>query len=239
MPVLEARGLGKSFGGLKALADLSLSVEAGEILGLIGPNGAGKTTALNLLTGFIRPDTGSVFLEGQDVTGLAPFERARIGLVRTFQLVRPFRGLSALENVIVGAYQRTGRYWEAVWTAHEVLNSVGLDHRRHQMAEELGQSDLRRLELARALSTAPRVLLLDEVMAGLTLAEQDELMDLIRSLRDRKLAVLLVEHSVRVVSEVCDRVVALNYGVRIAEGSPSEVLANADVVAAYLGGDSR
>jgi len=237
--VLDAQGIGKSFGGVRALDGIDLSVRAGEVVGLIGPNGAGKTTLFNVICG-LRPTSGRVRLDGEDVTGLPPHQICRRGIARTFQLTRPFVDVSVRDNVAAAAlFGRDGprsRLEEARQTADEVLGWVKLDHRKDAAATELLFSERRRLELARALATRPRLLLLDEVMAGLTVAEAEDLVEILARLRPRlRLTLLLIEHVMKIVMTLCDRIVVLNHGSKLAEGGPAEIAAHPDVIGAYLG----
>ena len=248
--VLEVRDLSVRFGGIRAVAGVSLQVGAGEILSIIGPNGAGKTTIFNVVTGIYRPTAGEVHLRGHPISALPPHARARLGVARTFQNIRLFRDLTVGENVRVARYGRTRagllgallrtpgfrrdrRETDARVAA--LLDGVGLRGRGGELARSLPYGDQKRVELARALAAEPSVLLLDEPAAGMSTAEADELMALIRSLRDRGLAILLVEHHIRVVMAVSDRVVVLNHGELIAEGPPAAVRRDPAVIAAYLG----
>ncbi len=251
--ILQTVGLSKSFAGLQALQDISLSVRRGEILGLIGPNGAGKTTCFNLLTGFQVPTTGRITFQTQDITGKPPARIARLGLARTFQNIRVFASLSVLENVLAGAQMRTHiSLWQTLISgpalrnletqvtarAHELLELLNLTPYAGQPAASLPYGHQRRLEIARALATEPQLLLLDEPAAGMNPAESDALHQLILDLRTRfKLTILLVEHDMRLVMNLCERIIVLNYGQLIAEGKPDVVRADPQVIAAYLGAD--
>jgi branched-chain amino acid transport system ATP-binding protein len=235
MPLLEVTGVDKRFGGLQALAGVSLAVDAGEIVGLIGPNGAGKTTLFNLVSGFLAPDRGSVRLAGASTAGLRPHDLCRRGLARTFQIVRPFPGLTVLENVRVGALARADSLAEASRRARETIALVGLGARADQPARALTLADRKRLELARALATGPRLLLLDEVMAGLNPAETGQVVELCREIHARGIAILLIEHVMRAVMALSHRVVVLSQGRVIAEGPPPAVAADRGVIEAYLG----
>src|SRR5437868_7831248 len=225
-PLLEVTGATKLYGGVAAVQDVSFDVQPGEILGLIGPNGAGKTTLVNLVTGVASPTRGSITFEGRPLTGLRPHQIGRMGVARTFQVVRPFANLTVLENVAVGAMYGAGgakrSAASAMRKADEVLDFVHLSARRSEPAESLGIGGRKRLELAKALAMEPRLLLLDEVMAGLRGAEVDEAMDLIRAIHDRGITLLVIEHVMKVIVGVCNRVVVLDYGKKIAEGSPAE-----------------
>jgi branched-chain amino acid transport system ATP-binding protein len=232
---LVVRNLSKRFGGLRAVQDLSFSVNEGETLALIGPNGAGKTTSFNLLTGFHRADAGSVSAFGRELVGLRPYDICAHGLARTFQVARPFGTMTVLANVMTGAFLRDKDINNARAKAREAIEFVGLSAKEHMPARSLTTIDQRRLEMARALSTEPRLLLLDEVMAGLNPAEIDQAVALIRKLSERGLTIVIVEHVMRVIMAVARHIVVLDHGQKIAEGSPNEVVANNDVIRAYLG----
>jgi branched-chain amino acid transport system ATP-binding protein len=221
-----------------ALADVDLEIAEGQIMGLIGPNGSGKTTLVNVISGVFRPNAGRVTFRGRDVTGLAPHAIARLGIARTFQVVRPFQNLTALENVAVGAMFGGAGLGEreAMARAREVLDEIGLGRRADALGDALTIPDRKRLELARALAARPALLLLDEVMAGLRGGELGEAIALIRRIAQRGVTILLIEHVMRVIVDVCDAVTVLDRGRRIAAGTPREVMADPAVIRAYLGG---
>ncbi|MGQ9654989.1 MAG: ABC transporter ATP-binding protein [Thermodesulfobacteriota bacterium] len=235
MNALVVESLSKNFGGLAAVLDLSFELREGEILSLIGPNGAGKTTVFNCLTGFLQADGGDVKLGGYSLKGLRPHEICRLGMVRTFQIVRPFLNISVLDNVLVGAMLRESSLSAAKAKAMEVIEFVGLGRFCHTAASALPLPLRKRLELAKAVATGPRILLLDEVMAGLNPTEVDELIALIRAVNSDGVSVLLIEHVMRGVMALSQRVIAINYGQRIAEGTPHEIVKDKGVIEAYLG----
>jgi len=233
--ILDVAGLDKHFGGLQAVKNLSFSVAEGEIVGLIGPNGAGKTTVFGLLSGFLEPDAGTASFRGRAITGLPPHRVNALGLARTFQIVRPFPRLSVLQNVTVGALSRHPDPHDAGRRAVAVLEEVDLIVKRDQPAASLTLAERKRLELARALATEPALLLLDEVMAGLNAIETERIVELIRAINRRGVAVLLIEHVMRAVMSLSQRILVLNYGELIAEGRPEAVAGDPRVVEAYLG----
>jgi branched-chain amino acid transport system ATP-binding protein len=232
---LVIRNLSKRFGGLRAVQDLSFSVNESETVALIGPNGAGKTTSFNLITGYYRPDTGSVSAFGRELVGLRPHDICAHGLARTFQVARPFGKMTVLANVMTGAFLRDKRMESAREAAREAIAFVGLSAKEHTPARDLTTIDQRRLEMARALATQPRLLLLDEVMAGLNPAEIDQAVALVGKLAQRGLTIVIVEHVMRAIMAVARHIVVLDHGQKIAEGDPKAVVANADVIRAYLG----
>ncbi len=235
MPLLELRHVTKSFGGLAANADISFSVERGTIVGLIGPNGAGKTTLFDCISGFHRPDRGEIRFRGARLDGLSPDRICRLGVVRTWQKVRPLSAMTVLDNVVVGALVRARRLEQARAEAREQLRTVGLAHRADVLAGALPIGERKRLEVARVLATRPELVLLDEVMGGLDPAESDEVIALLLELRKAGLTQLVIEHDMRAVMRISDRVVVLDAGEKLAEGTPAEVVENREVVAAYLG----
>ncbi|MDE0132745.1 MAG: ABC transporter ATP-binding protein [bacterium] len=250
MPILETSGLTRMFGGLSAVDRLDLSVEEGEIRGLIGPNGSGKTTALNLITGYIKPTRGVVRYQSSDVSGEQPHELARLGLVRTFQITTLFENLTVRDNVLhgshlknptslLGALTRSRKYLEQSREmeerVRELLAFVGLAERIDAVARDLSAGEHRYLEIAIALAAKPKMLLLDEPATGLNPEEAAYLMNLIRTLRSQGVTVLLVEHNMRLITNICTRITVLNFGAKIAEGTPEEIVGNPDVITAYLG----
>ena len=240
MTLLEVDGVTKRFGGLTAVSRVSLSVGAGEIVGLIGPNGAGKTTLFHLLSGFHAPTEGAVRFKGASIVGAKPHVVCRLGLARTFQIVQPFVGLTALENVMIGAFNRTDDVAAARAQAGEVLDFVGLGARRDVPARELTLPDRKRLEVARSLATRPRLLLLDEVMAGLRPTECDQIVAVFRELnRAEGLTILLIEHVMRAVMALAGQVVVLHHGEVIARGAPQEVVRDPAVLECYLGEETE
>jgi branched-chain amino acid transport system ATP-binding protein len=233
--MLEVRNLSKAFGGLKAVDQASLDVAAGEIVGLIGPNGAGKTTLFAAIAGFHKPDAGRIVLEGRDITGLAPHRICAAGMVRTFQITQPFARISVRENIMVGAYFRTADRRAAARQAEAVAAQVGMADQLDQPGADLTVAGRKRLELARALATRPRLLLLDEVMAGLNPTEIGDIVEVIRTVRAAGVTILLIEHVMQAVTSLAERVYVLNQGRMIAEGTPAAIAENPEVVEAYLG----
>jgi branched-chain amino acid transport system ATP-binding protein len=232
---LVVRGLSKRFGGLRAVQDVSFTIQENETVALIGPNGAGKTTSFHLITGFHRPDSGSVLAYGREIVGLRPHDICAHGVARTFQVAKPFGAMTVLANVMTGAFLRDKHAAVARDKAREVIEFVGLSAREQTPAKDLTTIDQRRLEMARALATQPRLLLLDEVMAGLNPAEIDQAVGLIGKLSQRGLTIVIVEHVMRAIMAVARRIVVLDHGQKIAEGTPKEIVENPEVVRAYLG----
>jgi branched-chain amino acid transport system ATP-binding protein len=237
MPLLEVERLSRRFGGVRAVHDVSFVLEEGELLGIMGPNGSGKTTLFNLIAGALRPDAGRIRFRGADIGGLPPHRVCAAGVARTFQLVRPFAGLTALENVLVGGLYGGRARGEPVHEARRLLALVGLEGREAVPAARLTLVDRKRLELARALATAPRLLLLDEFMAGLNPTETAAAMALVRRLVAEGTTVLMVEHIVWALMDLARRIVVLSAGEKIADGTPAAVAADPGVVDVYLGGD--
>jgi len=252
--MLKLTGVSKHFGGLSVLHDVSFEVPAGSVFGLIGPNGAGKTTVFNLITGLLAPSGGAIELGGRSLLGVKPHEITRLGLGRTFQNIRIFKEMSLLENVVVGMHAHLA-YSVAGWLfslpgfraqeqrarerAHELLGWVGLAAKANDLADNLSYGDQRKLELARALATQPKLLLLDEPVAGMNTSEKVELMSQISSIAKRGFTILMIEHDMRFVMGLCERIAVLNFGKIIAEGTPEQIKTNPDVIEAYLGRDEE
>lgn len=250
MPLLELQKLTKCFGGLTAVNELDLSIEKGEIVGLIGPNGAGKTTVFNTISGVFRPTRGRVLFKGEDITGLKPHSVVIRGLVRTFQLTTLFGDMTILENILLGFHLKSGLgFWGALFNtmstrskqeqllkeATEIADFMGLGERQHGLAKNVPHGHQRMLQMAIGLAASPELLMLDEPVTGMNFEETNEMMNKIGSIRDRGIAILLVEHDMRVVMDICDRICVLNFGEKIAEGSPKEICENTEVIKAYLG----
>ena len=241
MAFLKVENLSKSFGGLQVLSNVNLEVHQGEILGLIGPNGSGKTTLFNLVTGFLKPNTGRVIFEGRDITKAQNHQVCQAGIARTFQLVKPFAHMTALQNVMVGRmYGRkpAQSLKEARTESEEILGSIDLGGKKSNVAHSLTLSDRKRLELAKALATRPKLLLIDEMMAGLNLTETEDAIKIIKKIRDSGITLMVVEHVMRAVLGISDRIMVLNAGEKIAEAPPQEIMRDKGVIEAYLGKES-
>jgi branched-chain amino acid transport system ATP-binding protein len=235
MNILEINNLVKDFGGLRAVDTLSLSIEEGEILGMIGPNGAGKSTAFNCIAGVYAPTKGNVYFAGKKINGVKPWNLCKKGLARTFQIVKPFRTKSVLYNVMVGSFVTTDKTVVAEEKALNVLKILSFENKKDERAGNLTIAELKRLEIARALATEPKLLLFDEVMAGLRPAEVDEMVQIIKKLRDQGITIFVIEHIMRAIMALSDRIVVIHFGKKIAEGPPQEVASDENVIKAYLG----
>jgi branched-chain amino acid transport system ATP-binding protein len=236
--MLKVKGVSKHYGGLAAISGLSFELARGEVLGVIGPNGAGKTTLLNLITGYSAPNEGSILFEGKELRGLRPYEICRLGVARTFQVVRPFGEMTVGDNVMTGALfasNKTISTKDAALRAEQALEMVRLTHKRQAFASDLTIGEKKKLELARALATQSKLLLLDEVMSGLTGSEIDAVMDVIERVADSGVTILMIEHLVGVILALSDRVLVLNFGRELFQGLPDEVIAHPDVIESYLG----
>ena len=237
MNILDISEVTKNFGGLTALNDIDMHIAKGEILALIGPNGAGKSTMFDCVAGVYPPSSGAIHFKGQSIAGLKPWDLCRLGLARTFQIVKPFAARTVLYNVMVGAFLRTSSTDKARNKALAVLEMLRLDHRKDMLAGTLTIADRKRLEIAKALATEPELLLLDEVMAGLRPTEMDDMIAIIRQLRGDGITVFIIEHIMRAVMALSDRVVVIHFGEKIAEGAPEDVTRDENVIRAYLGSD--
>lgn len=239
MPILEGKGVTKTFGGLTAVSDVDFSVEQGDALGLIGPNGAGKTTLFNLISASLSPTSGVITFRNQEITGLKPYKICRLGIARTFQTVKIFPDISVLQNVALsaffGAIEGKFNTRQANDKAMEVLAFVGLDQLYGSPAKDLTLSNQKRLEVARALATDPQLLLLDEIMAGLTQTEVVQAMKLITSIREKGITIIMIEHVMRAIMSLCPRIMVLHHGAKIAEGTPEEVSSSKTVIEVYFG----
>ena len=235
MSLLQIRGVSKHFGGLAALTHVSYDINPGEILGLIGPNGAGKTTLFNVINGFYPPTRGEVLFKGGKISHFKPHQICRLGIARTFQIVRPLKRMSTLDNVIASAFLRAKNKAEAREMALENLHFTGLYEDRNILSKGLPLGKRKKLEITRALATQPEMILLDESFAGLNPSEQNELIEIIRKVREKGITIMVIEHQMKVIMSISDRIVVLNYGEKIAEGTPKEIGNNPLVIEAYLG----
>ena len=245
-PLLKASKLYKNFGGVQAIHDLSFELAEGELMGLIGPNGSGKTTAVNLITGFVKPTAGNIFYRGQDITGRAPYKIVRLGIARTFQMVKPFYQLPAYKNMIIPLYSPRvkrmtgGKYGDRDAVALDLLEEVGFErdaHVAYKAASVLPQGYLKRLELAKAIALNPDLIILDELFSGLSLAEVASIVPIIEKLRQEGKSILMIEHRLKELFRIADRIVVLNYGEKIADGKAAEVMESDAVKNAYLGSE--
>lgn len=234
-PILKVHSVTKCFGGLTAVNDVSFQVQPGEIVGLLGPNGAGKTTLFNVISGYYAPTSGSITFKGQDISGKRPYKLAGLGIGRTFQVVKPFAGLTVLENIVIASFLRHPKRADAERHAWQILEYTGLADRANVSAASLTLAGRKRLEIGKALALEPTFLLLDEVVAGLNPTEADRTVELILKLKNQGMTILIVEHIMRVIMNISDRLVVLNFGEKIAEGPAAEVARNPHVIEAYLG----
>jgi branched-chain amino acid transport system ATP-binding protein len=235
MNLLEINEVTKRFGGLEAVSRMSITIEQGRIYGLIGPNGAGKTTLFNTISGFYRPDEGEIFFGGENVTSMSSDKLCHRGLVRTFQIPKMFPDMSVVDNVLIGALSRTRKVSAARSEAEELIDFLGMVEKQDALAGSLRVHELKRLEIAKALATKPKLFLLDETMAGLNAVEQNQMIELLKRVHGSGITLLVVEHVMHVVANLCEHVMVMNYGQKIAEGKPEDVLKNEEVVKVYLG----
>jgi branched-chain amino acid transport system ATP-binding protein len=235
MTLLDVKRVSKFFGGLAAINDVTFDIKKGEILGLIGPNGAGKTTMFNVINGFYPPSKGDVFFKGKKISGKKPHQLCKLGIARTFQVVKPLQRLSVLDNVICSAFLRVKSKAEAVTVATETIKFTGLYEDRDVISKGLPLGKRKKLEIARALATQPEMILLDESFAGLNPAELDESIGIIRKIKEKGVTIMIIEHHMKVIMAISDRIVVLSYGEKIAEGTPHEIGNNNTVIEAYLG----
>jgi branched-chain amino acid transport system ATP-binding protein len=235
MNLLDINRVTKAFGGLLAVNEMDLVIEQGKIYGLIGPNGAGKTTLFNIISGFYKPESGDIFFAGENVTHLNSDQLCHRGLVRTFQIPKMFPEMSVIDNVLIGALSRTRKVGLARSEAEEIIHFLGMETKKDTLAGSLRVHELKRLEIAKALATKPKLFLLDETMAGLNAVEQDQMIDLLKKVHDSGVTLFVVEHVMRIVANLCEHIVVMNYGEKIAEGRPQDVLKNEKVVKVYLG----
>jgi branched-chain amino acid transport system ATP-binding protein len=233
--ILEVKGLTKNFGGLMAVKDINFYVQRGEILGLIGPNGAGKTTIFNMIGGFFKPTKGTVYFKGIDITNLSPPKICKLGITRTFQLVKPLYQLTVLENVMVGAFVRVRDPMEAKKRAIKILEFTGQIDKKDMRAANLSHGDRKKLEISKALATQPELLLLDECMAGLNPHEVSDAIEIIKRIRESGVTLIVIEHVMKAIMSISDRIIVLNHGEKIMEGTPDQVAVNPEVIKAYLG----
>jgi branched-chain amino acid transport system ATP-binding protein len=240
--LISVKGLTKSFGGLVAVVDLDFEIPKNSILGLVGPNGSGKTTTFNLISGVIRPDAGEILFKGENIAGLKPYQICRKGIARTFQIPQPFKNMTVLESVMLGflyGHSRKMNIREARFKALETVHMLGLDAKKDFLCDNLTLVDQRRTEIARAMATSPELLLLDEAIAGLNPTETQELIDVVREIKARGLTIIFIEHVMRAVMAVCDKVLVLDYGRKIGWDTPSNIATDENVIKAYLGSRGR